>query len=64
MSRIQWHSDWVGFAGFPSTPGDVLAAKRVGKPVFLSVDIGSSLHGTRVMLDAERGIVETVLELA
>ena len=35
----------------------------MGKPVFLSVDIGSTLHGTRVMTDAERGVVETVAEL-
>ncbi|KAF8124955.1 hypothetical protein EV363DRAFT_694363 [Boletus edulis] len=38
-------------------------AKRVRKPVFLSVDIASSLHGTRLLMDAERGIVETLSEL-
>ncbi|KAI9572321.1 hypothetical protein HD554DRAFT_2015402 [Boletus coccyginus] len=36
-------------------------AKRVGKPVFLSVDIASALHGTRVLVDAERGILEELL---
>lgn len=40
-----------------------LAAKRVRKVVFLSVDIDGSLHGTRLLREAEKGVVETVLEL-
>lgn len=65
MLRFQWPSDWVGLADFVSLTSlvMVLAAKRIHKAVFLSVDIASSLHGTRLLMDAEKGIVETVLEL-
>ncbi|KAH0827298.1 hypothetical protein J3R83DRAFT_3921 [Lanmaoa asiatica] len=34
-------------------------AKRIRKVVFLSVD----LDGTRLLMDAEKGIIDTVLEL-
>jgi Mg-chelatase subunit ChlD len=61
MSRFQWHSDWVGSAGLSDARLTVLAAKRVGKPVFLSVDIAGSLHGTRLMMDAERAILGLLL---
>ena len=57
-SRFQWHSDWVGALGWVLARLTVLAAKRTCKAVFLSVDIGGPLHGTRVVMDAERGIVE------
>lgn len=62
----QWHNDSVCFLAIFrwSSAVHAAAAKRFKKQIFLSVDLPASIvgfgQGRQLLLEAERGIVETL----